>query len=103
MRACVPFLSCALMGLFSLEQICHPLIQHHCPRDYHGAKRTRARAGRTSEKEPKEADAGKRRADCRREGEGRQTDSREGAVTGEDKARKTRADKEGGGRGAEIG
>lgn len=34
---------------------------------------------------------------------GRQTDSREGAVTGEDKARKTRADKEGGGRGAEIG
>lgn len=54
---------------------------------------------RTSEKEPKETDAGKRRGEWGREGEDRQTGSRKGAVTREDEARKTRADKEGGGRG----
>lgn len=93
MCVCVPFLSCALTSLFSLEQICHSLIQHHCPRDYYGAKRTRPCAGRMSEKGLKETDAGKRRGDWWREGEGRQTGSREGAVTREDKARKTWADK----------
>ena len=44
-------------------------------------------------------DEGRRRGDWRREGVGRQIDSREGAVTGEGKARKTRADKDGRGTG----
>lgn len=51
------------MNLFSLSEICHPLIQHHFPNDYHGAQRNSPHAGRMSEKELKETDAGKRQGD----------------------------------------
>lgn len=63
--ACVPFLSCVLINLFSLEPICHPVIQHHCPRDDCGVTPTRLVWRRERQER---TDAGKRRVEWRRDG-----------------------------------